>query len=85
METMTVPQMFAIEHSYYSILLSLQIIAERPSLLLGWNYLVILRQHDTEKKHTNKQKKEFGEKSGLENISSRMPVCLSISPRQPTV
>ena len=77
---MTVPKMFAIAHSYYSILLSLQIIAERPSLLLGQNYLVILRQHDTEKK-----KKEFGERSGVENISSRMPVCLSISPRQPTV
>ena len=47
---MTVPKMFAIEHSYYIILLSLQIIVERPSLLLGQNYLLILRQHDTEKK-----------------------------------
>lgn len=32
---MTVPQMFAIEHSYYSILLSLQIIAESSILVIG--------------------------------------------------
>ena len=77
METMTVPQMFAIEHSYYSILLSLQIIAERPSLLLGWNYLVILRQHDTEKK-TNKQKEKNLEKNL--DWKTYHQECLSVYP-----
>ena len=75
---MTVPEMFATAHSYYSILLSLQIIAQRPPLLLGQNYLVILRQHDTEEKKKRIWRKIWTGKHIIKNA------CLSIHKPQTT-
>lgn len=72
---MIAPKIFAVEYNYQFPA------GERESLLLGQDYLAILRQHNMEKKTKNLEI----DRSGLKNIQSRMPVCPSGSPRQPFV